>query len=132
MNDCDIIPVSREGDIIAVREKVRDVAKLLGFGVMDLTRIVTAVSELVRNAFQYAGGGDITIKIVQKLNHKGIEVIVDDHGPGIMNLDIALKGGYSTGKGLGLGLSGAKKLMDEFTIETIQNKGTKITIRKWL
>ncbi|HME54081.1 MAG TPA: anti-sigma regulatory factor [Candidatus Lokiarchaeia archaeon] len=132
MIECDTIQVSSEGGIIATREKAREIAKFIGFGVMDLTRIVTAVSELVRNAFQYAGGGNVTIKIVRDLNRKGIEVIVDDQGPGISNLELVLKGGYSTGKGLGLGLSGAKRLMDEFVIETHQNKGTKIIIRKWL
>jgi len=132
VSDSNIFIVSRELDIIAVREKVREVAKSIGFKIMDLTRIATAVSELVRNAFQYAGGGKVIIKIVQNQYHKGIEVIVEDHGPGITNLDLVLNGGYSTGKGLGLGLSGAKKLMDEFFIETNQNNGTIITTRKWL
>ncbi len=132
MNECDVIQVLSEGDIITVREKARDAAKFIGFNIMDLTRIVTAVSELVRNAYQYASGGSVTIKTVQNLDRKGIEVIVEDHGPGIAKLDLAMKGGYSTGKGLGLGLSGAKRLMDEFAIETCQDKGTKITIRKWL
>jgi len=126
------ILVSTEMDIIAVREKVRDVAKGLGFSIMDLTRIATAVSELVRNAFQYAGGGTVTIKTIQNLHRKGLEVIVDDHGPGIPELDLALKGGHSTSGGMGLGLAGAKKLMDDFFIDTKQNVGTTIVIRKWL
>lgn len=128
----EIVDVTTEADIIRARLKAKVIAEALGFDYMDQTRISTAVSELARNAFQYAGGGRITIKTATNQARKGIEIIAEDHGHGIENLELALKGGYSTGTGLGMGLSGTKRLMDEFDIQTTIGKGTVITIKKWL
>lgn len=128
----EIVDVTTEADIIKARLKAKVIAESIGFNYMDQARIATAVSELARNAFQYAGKGKITIRPTTKLARKGIEIVAEDHGPGIENLELALKGGHSTSTGLGMGLSGTKRLMDEFDIQTIIGKGTVITIKKWL
>lgn len=128
----EVVEVRNEADIVGARVRAKAMAESLGFGFMDQTRIATAVSELARNAFQFAGGGKVTIKPECGQGRKGIVIVVEDHGPGIENLELALKGGYSTGGGLGLGLSGSKKLMDEFYIKTKIGEGTTVTLRKWL
>lgn len=128
----EILEIKSEADIIEARVRARAIAEALGFNYMDQTRIATAVSELARNAYQYAGKGKITIKPLNKQGRKGMEMVVEDHGSGIENLDRAMKGGYSTGGGLGMGLSGSKKLMDDFDINTKMGEGTVVTIRKWL
>jgi len=107
------------------------VAIKLGFGAVDQCGITTAISELARNAVVHGGGGSITIKIIQN-EKKGIEIVCRDDGPGIENLELALKGGYSTVGGLGIGLSGAKRLMDEFQIVSSAGRGTTVIVRKWL
>jgi serine/threonine-protein kinase RsbT len=124
----DALPVKNESDIIFVRSLGRNVAANAGFGIVDQCRITTAISELARNAVVHGKGGFVTIKIVQ--NHKkGIEIICRDEGPGIINLELALQG---TVGGLGIGLSGAKRLMDEFQITSSAGKGTTVIVRKWL
>lgn len=128
----EILEIKSEADIIEARVRAKAIAEALGFNYMDQTRIATAVSELARNAYQYAGKGKITIKPLNKQGRKGMEMVVEDHGSGIENLDRAMKGGYSTGGGLGMGLSGSKKLMDDFDINTKMGEGTVVTIRKWL
>lgn len=128
----ELVKIKSEVDIVSARVKAKAFAEALGFNYMDQTRIATAVSELSRNALQYAGGGKVRIKLIDHQGQKGIEIVVDDQGPGIENLELALKGGHSTGGGLGLGLSGSKKLMDEFDIKTKMGEGTTVTIRKWL
>lgn len=126
------VEVRSEEDIVKARVRAKAIGVTLGFNYMDQTRIATAVSELARNVFQFAGGGKVTIRTVQAQDRKGIEVVVEDHGPGIENLELALKGGHSTGGGLGLGLSGSKKLMDDFDIKTKVGEGTIVTIKLWL
>jgi serine/threonine-protein kinase RsbT len=128
----EVAEVKNEADIVNARVQAKAKAETLGFGYMDQTRIATAVSELARNAFQYAGEGKVTMKPVSGQGRKGIEIVVEDHGPGVQDLELALKGGHSTGGGLGLGLSGSKKLVDEFEIKTKAGEGTTITVRKWL
>ncbi|MBU4075433.1 MAG: anti-sigma regulatory factor [Euryarchaeota archaeon] len=127
----DTLPVNNEYDIISVRSFGRNAAVNAGFGIVDQCRITTAISELARNAVVHGRGGSVTIKIVQN-DKKGIEIICRDEGPGIVNLELALQGGYSTVGGLGIGLSGAKRLMDEFQITSSAGKGTTVIIRKWL
>lgn len=127
----DTLPVKNEYDIISVRSFGRNAAVNAGFGIVDQCRITTAISELARNAVVHGRGGSVTIKIVQN-DKKGIEIICRDEGPGIVNLELALQGGYSTVGGLGIGLSGAKRLMDEFQITSSAGKGTTVIIRKWL
>lgn len=125
------IPIGSEGDIVAARKIVRDAAVMLGFGVTDVTRIVTASSELTRNIFRYAGSGYMSWRLIAHAARTGIELTFEDHGPGIPDLECALKAGFSTSGGLGLGLPGAKRLMDEMEIESQAGVGTKVVIRKW-
>lgn len=127
----DIIQVKSEYDIISVRSHGRNVAAGLGFGVVDQCRITTAISELARNAVVHGKGGVVTIKVIQN-EKNGVEITCKDDGPGIENVELALKGGYSTVGGLGIGLSGTKRLMDEFEITSDPGKGTTVIVRKWL
>jgi len=128
----EVVDIRSEVGIVNARVRAKAMAEALGFTYMDQTRIATAVSELARNAFQFAGGGKVTIKPLEGPEGKGIEIVVEDHGPGIEDLELALKGGYSTAGGLGLGLSGSKKLMDEFDVKTRIGEGTVVVVRKWL
>ncbi len=123
--------ISTEGDIVEARIIAREAANQIGFGITDITRIVTAASELARNVFRYAGEGNMEWKIINDQRRKGIELVFSDNGPGIADVNQAMEEGFSTGIGLGLGLPGARKLMDEIQIESELNKGTKIIIRKW-
>jgi serine/threonine-protein kinase RsbT len=118
-------------DIVIARTLARDTAKALGFGAIDQARIATAVSELARNIFLYAGTGNVTVREVEKNGRKGIEIICEDQGPGIANIDLVMQDGYSTSRGMGMGLPGAKRLMDEFDIRSHEGTGTTITCRKW-
>jgi len=126
------IRIDSEGDIVSVRMSIRDAAKAIGFGVTEVTRIVTAASELTRNIYLYAGSGQVCWRRVHGPRTQGIELVFEDQGPGIEDVDQAMEKGYSTSGGLGLGLPGAKRLMDEMEIETEVGKGTVVTVRKWL
>jgi serine/threonine-protein kinase RsbT len=126
------VPIASEGDIVAARKIVREVAVNLGFGVLDVTRIVTASSELTRNIFRYAGSGRMRWRSLAAGGRSGLELVFEDQGPGILNLEDAMTAGFSTSGGLGLGLPGAKRLMDDMEIDTRPGNGTRITIRKWL
>lgn len=128
---CEEVALLSESDIVTVRQTVREAATRLGFGVTDVARITTAASELARNVFLYAGTGLVRCRTVNRYDHVGIELVVEDHGPGIADLDRAMTPGHSSGNGLGLGLPGTKRLMDEMEIETEVGKGTKITLKKW-
>jgi serine/threonine-protein kinase RsbT len=128
------IAVNGEEGIVAARQSAREVAKGLGFGLVDQSRIATAVSELTRNVVRYAtdGRGEVRIGAVSALDTRtGIEIVVHDEGPGIPDVDQALRDGFSTGKGLGMGLPGTRRLMDEMTIDSAPGRGTTVTIRKW-
>lgn len=126
------VRVDTEVDIVVVRKAVRDTAVALGFGVTDVTRIVTAASELARNIIQYAGSGEMQWSRLNESNKVGIEVVFEDSGPGIPDVDLAMTIGYTSGGGMGMGLPGAKRLMDEFEISSEISKGTKVLLRKWL
>lgn len=119
-------------DIVTARAHGRSLASQIGFTGSDLTIIATAISEVARNIIEYAGKGEIILGPVQESLSKGIFIIAQDEGPGITDIDRALQDGYSTGNGLGLGLPGAKRLMDEFEIQSEVRKGTKIKMKKWL
>jgi serine/threonine-protein kinase RsbT len=123
-------PIACETDIVIARQQGRELAASLGFSTTDLALISTAISELARNIVQYARRGEIVVKTLQE-RRRGILVIARDDGPGIANLDQAMQDGFSTGGGLGLGLPGAKRLMDEFDIVSEPGKGTTITMKKW-
>ena len=119
-------------DIIVSRSAIKDMAKEIGFGIVDQTKIATAVSELARNIVIYAGKGVLNVSAVMKNGKKGIEIICEDHGPGIEDIGLACKDGYSTSRGLGMGLPGSKRLMDDFDLRSVKGKGTTVVIRKWL
>ena len=119
-------------DIVSARVEGRDMAKALGFGTIDQARIATAISELTRNIVLYAGEGTVTIRPVDRGARKGLEVVCEDRGPGIEDVSTVMQDGYSTSRGLGMGLPGAKRLMDDFEIESSMGSGTRIVVRKWL
>jgi serine/threonine-protein kinase RsbT len=125
------VRIDSEGDIVTARKVVRDAAVAIGFGVTDVTRIVTAASELTRNVFRYAGSGVLYWQKLNASNRVGIELTFEDHGPGIPDIEQAMEIGYTTGGGLGLGLPGAKRLMDEMKVESEVGKGTRVTVKKW-
>jgi serine/threonine-protein kinase RsbT len=125
------VTIRGDVDIVAARTKARDIARKVGFGPVDQARIATAISELARNIVQYAGTGSISTAIVENGSHKGIECCIEDKGPGIEHVELAMKDGYTTSGGMGMGLSGASRLMDEFHIESQVGQGTKIVCRKW-
>lgn len=120
-----------ETDIVFARRTVREAAIQLGFGQTDVTRIVTAASELARNTFKYAGEGMMRWRRIENGSRFGVELQVVDRGPGIQDIDLALQDGFSTSGGLGMGLPGARRLMDEMEIESAPGQGTTVTLRKW-
>lgn len=124
--------IGSENDIVMARRAVRDAAAHLSFGVTDITRIVTAASELARNIYLYAGSGVMRWSGLEHNGGAGIELTFEDHGPGIADVEQAMQAGYSTGAGLGLGLPGAKRLMDEMEVRSKVGDGTTVTLRKWL
>lgn len=125
------LPVTTDQDVVRVRQLVRSVSVAVKLSLVDQTKIVTAASELARNTLVYGGGGEVEVTRVHNERRAGIRIVFADQGPGIADLNLALTDGYTTGGGLGLGLSGARRLVDEFDIDTGPGKGTTITIVKW-
>jgi serine/threonine-protein kinase RsbT len=125
------VRIHSESDIVATRRTVRTVATQLGFGITDVTRIVTAASELARNVFRYAGSGIMRWQALDTGGRIGLELTFEDCGPGITDIERAMEAGYTSGGGLGMGLPGAKRLMDEFEIASEIGKGTIVTTKKW-
>ena len=125
------VPIRSSEDIVVVRQKVREWAIQQGFSLVDQTKIVTAASELARNALQYGQGGEAQLEALNDGARRGLRLTFLDNGPGIADVQLALRDGYSTGGGLGLGLSGAKRLSDEFLIDSAPGEGTKVTIARW-
>lgn len=115
-----------------VRKAIREAAKAIGFSGTDITRIVTATSELARNIFKYAGSGKVRYRREFQLGQGGIAIVFSDNGPGIADISKALLPGYSSGDGLGMGLPGSRRLMDQLEIVSALNQGTTVTVRKWL
>ncbi|HSP21425.1 MAG TPA: anti-sigma regulatory factor [Planococcus sp. (in: firmicutes)] len=132
MSNQSSVEILTEWDIVAARQLGRNVAKELGFGTVDQARITTAISELARNIYLYAGQGRIEIQQLMENGNKGILIIAADQGPGIPDIRRVMEDGFSTSGGLGAGLPGVKRLMDEFKIETIPGEGTDIRATKWL
>jgi len=124
--------IQTENDIVNARQLIRYHAKQFGMGIVDQTRITTAVSELFRNMYQYAGGGDVFVDQGIFSGHNALIITCVDEGPGIEDLDLVMKDGYSSGSGMGYGLPGAKRLVDVFSIESEVSKGTKVRVMKWI
>jgi serine/threonine-protein kinase RsbT len=120
--------IAVEQDVILLRNRTKDLAVKIGMGVLDQTKLITAASELVRNMLRYAEGGKVILEVVEGIRAKGIRLTFQDEGPGIK---LAMQDGYSTGKSLGLGLPGAKRLVNEFSIQSEVGKGTTVTITRW-
>ena len=131
MSDERRIAIRSDDDVVAARREARELASGLGFESTDLTLLATAISEVARNITTYAGAGEVCIEVERRGGRKGIRVVASDEGPGIPDVEMALRDGYSSGRGLGLGLPGARRLMDEFEIETAVGRGTTITMVKW-
>ena len=127
----EILPVRTQEDVVLVRQRVRAFAAEEGFRLVDQTKIVTAASELARNTFIYGGGGVARLETVEQNGRRGVRVSFEDHGPGIADLDLAMKDGYTTGGGLGLGLSGARRLSNDFEIRSKPGEGTLVMITRW-
>jgi len=126
-----VIEVRNSGDVVMVRQAVRMCAVEAGFGLVDQTKIVTAASELARNMIEYGGGGTAGIETVTNGARKGLKVTFQDHGPGIPDIEMAMRDGYTTGTGFGLGLGGAKRLVNEFEISSRVGEGTRVVITRW-
>ena len=127
----EIISVTTSGDIVAVRHAVRRQAVKINLSLVDQTKIVTAASELARNMLIYGGGGEVTLEVLQEGVRHGLRVHFVDDGPGIPNIDLALRDGFTSGHGMGLGLGGAKRLVNEFNLESAPGKGTRVTTTRW-
>ncbi|MFL5531901.1 MAG: anti-sigma regulatory factor [Gemmatimonadales bacterium] len=124
------VPINGDPDIVVARKTVRELASRLTFSATDLTVIATAVSEIARNIVRFAGRGEITVELLDQ-PRPGVRVVARDAGPGIADIERALTDGYSTYRGLGLGLPGARRLMDEFSVVSEVNRGTTVTMTKW-
>jgi len=126
-----VVPIRTEIDVVIARQRARELASQLRFSSSELTLIATAISEVARNIVIYAGGGEITLRIVEQGPRRGLVVFASDRGPGIADIERAMQDGYSTSRGLGIGLPGSKRLMDEFVVSSEVGKGTVVTMTKW-
>jgi serine/threonine-protein kinase RsbT len=124
-------PIQSSEDVVAVRQVVRQHAVELGFNLVDQTKIVTAASELARNTLQYGGGGIVRLDAIEEGTRRGLRLTFEDNGPGIPNVELAMRDGYTSGGGLGLGLSGARRLSNDFSIDSRPGEGTRVMIARW-
>jgi serine/threonine-protein kinase RsbT len=127
----DRLPLRNETDIVLARQMVRKLSQELTFSLVDQTKMVTAASELARNALVHGGGGELEWEVLREGEKKGLRLAFVDRGPGIANMDLAMMDGWTSGNGLGMGLSGAKRLVNEFDIESQVGAGTRVTITRW-
>ena len=127
----DTMPLRSSDDVVRVRQAVRARAVAAGFSLVDQTKIVTAASEIGRNTVDYGGGGTLRIEVLRNGQRRGVRLTFADRGPGITDLTLAIKDGYTTGNGLGLGLSGARRLSNEFDIRSTPGEGTTVTLARW-
>jgi serine/threonine-protein kinase RsbT len=125
------LPLRTSDDVVRVRQAVRIRAVGVAFSLVDQTKIVTAASEIARNTVDYGGGGELRIEVLRDGQRRGVRLTFTDHGPGIADIGLALTDGHTTGGGLGLGLSGAKRLSNEFEIISAPGQGTKVTLARW-
>jgi len=126
-----VVPIKADLDVVFARQKVRGMVSGLRFSASELMLIATAISEVARNIVSYAGSGELVLRVVQKGQRRGVTVVARDKGPGIADIERAMQDGYSTSRGLGLGLPGSKRIMDEFDLVSEVGKGTEITMTKW-
>ena len=127
----DVVPVRTEHDIVMARQHVRKLTQELAFGLVDQTKMVTAASELARNTVIYGGGGEMRWEVLEDGIRRGLRLHFIDQGPGIPDLEKALTDGWTSGSGMGLGLSGAKRLVNQFDIDTAPDRGTRVTVTRW-
>jgi serine/threonine-protein kinase RsbT len=125
------LEIRSSADVVAVRQATRGLAERMGFSLVDQTKLVTAASELARNTIDYGGGGSVRLELVENGVRCGVRLTFEDQGPGISDIALALKDGYTTGGGLGLGLGGARRLVNDFNIESSPGTGTRIMIARW-
>jgi serine/threonine-protein kinase RsbT len=126
-----VLPIRTETDVVIVRQKVRAFSVDLKFSLVDQTKMVTAASELARNVLIYGGGGSVAIEVLLRDYRNGLRLTFEDQGPGIPDIDLAMKDGYTSGAGLGMGLGGAKRLVNEFEITSRVGEGTRVVITRW-
>ena len=127
----DTLEIRSSADVVAVRQATRALAERVGFSLVDQTKLVTAASELARNTIDYGGGGSVRLELVENGVRRGVRLTFEDQGPGIPDITMALKDGYTTGGGLGLGLGGARRLVNDFNIESSPGAGTRVMIARW-
>jgi serine/threonine-protein kinase RsbT len=125
------LEIRSSDDVVKIRQQTRVMAVAAGLSLVDQTKIITAASELARNTLDYGGGGEVRMEVVEENTRRGVRLVFEDQGPGIPDIEQALKDGFTSGSGLGLGLGGARRLSNEFAIESKLGIGTKITIARW-
>ena len=125
------LPIASDADIVRVRQRVRELSVRIGFSLVDQTKLVTAASELARNTLHHGQGGTLVVDVVVNERHTGLRLTFDDRGPGIADLELALRDGYTTGNGLGLGLGGARRLSQDFELTSTPGGGTRVVIARW-
>ena len=125
------VEIRTDLDVVAVRGEGRSLAREIGFSATEVTLVATAISEVARNILTHAGSGEVTLSLVERDGLRGIKVVAEDRGPGIPDVQAALQDGYTTGQGMGVGLPGARRLMDDFKVETEVGAGTTVTMVKW-
>lgn len=127
----EVLPIRSSADVVTVRQAVRAKAAAMGFSLVDQTKMVTAASEIARNTLDYGGGGTAALEVLQDGSRAGLRVIFEDQGPGIPDIERALQDGFTSGSGLGLGLGGARRLVNEFDIHSTVGEGTRVRIVRW-
>jgi len=127
----EVLEVRTSNDIVRVRQRMREWAVEAGFSLVDQTKIVTAASELARNTLEHGGGGTARVELLVDGGRRGLRLTCEDHGPGIADLQLALKDGYTSRDGLGLGLGGARRLVNDFAIDSRPGEGTRVTVTRW-
>ena len=127
----DRLEIRSSDDVVRVRQQARTMAVAAGLSLVDQTKIITAASELARNTLDYGGGGEVLMEVIEETGRRGLRIVFEDRGPGIADVEQAMRDGFTSGSGLGLGLGGAKRLSNEFKIESALGSGTKISITRW-
>lgn len=126
------VAIRTDADVVTARQEARTMGAGLGFSSTDLTLLATAISEVARNITTYAGEGEVTLRVLDQDGRRGIEVLAADEGPGIENVELAMRDGFTTGNGLGLGLPGTRRLVDDFDLQTTPGVGTTVRLVKWI